>query len=317
MSTQEIKVSVCVVTYNQEQFIAECLDSLVSQQTNFKFEIIIGEDCSTDNTKKIIQQYVDQYPNLIIPLFHEKNVGAIQNIKQVYKKAKGNYIVHMDGDDTALPSKLQKQFDILENNPDCTICGHDVNYIDVKSKYINTKENKINKKFDRLNFIKEGVSFCHSSKMFVNPSSENFWDKLLINKDMIDYEIHLESLKYGKFIYLNEVLGQYRILTGMSVSGAEISNILLGAPDRIFNQLLLEYTDLEHNEIIKKCYAKSLIRLAAQVGVHEDNPSKFKSLVFRSLKVKFYSILQLIFLIACLNPSFFIKFLKTRYKLKY
>ena len=62
----DIQVSVCVVTYNQENYIAECLESLVTQQTSFKFEIIVGEDCSTDGTRAIVQQYVEQYPDLIV-----------------------------------------------------------------------------------------------------------------------------------------------------------------------------------------------------------------------------------------------------------
>ena len=312
MSTQEIKVSVCVVTYNQEQYIAECLDSLVSQQTNFKFEIIVGDDCSTDNTKKIIQQYADQNPNLVIPLFHEKNIGAVGNIKQVYKKARGKYIAHIDGDDMALPNKLQKQFDLLEANPDCTICAHDVDLIDAKSKYINTTYKKIEKKLDRLSFIKHGISFCHSSKMFVNPLNEYFWDNLLIDKEMIDYEIHLESLRFGKFIYLNEVLGKYRILTGISVNGSKISNVLLTAPNRIFNNLLKDCETIKECNIIKKRYAMSLLRLSLQVLILENDSEKFKKLVYQSVSVKFYSFNQILFLLGTIKPNFLLKIFKLR-----
>lgn len=307
MSTQEIRVSVCMVTYNQEQYIAECLDSLVNQQTNFEFEIVVGEDCSTDGTRAIVQKYVEKYPNLIIPLFYEENIGAIENIKKVYKKARGKYIAHLDGDDMALPDKLQKQFDLLEANPDCTICAHDVDLIDAKSKYINTKYKKIEKKLDRLSFIKEGVSFCHSSKMFVNPLSEDFWDKLLTNKDIIDYEIHLESLRYGKFIYLNEVLGQYRVLVGISINGEKVSNILLNAPDRIFKKLLLEYKTDKESNIIKKRYAISLLRLSLQVLMLEKDGYKFKQLVYQSIQIKFLSINQFLFFLGTISPNLILK----------
>lgn len=312
MSTQEIRVSVCVVTYNQEQYIAECLDSLVNQQTNFKFEIIVGEDCSTDGTRAIVQKYVEKYPNLIIPLFYEDNIGAIENIKKVYKKTRGKYIAHLDGDDMALPNKLQKQFDLLEANPDCTICAHDVDLIDAKSKYINTKYKKIEKKLDRLSFIKYGISFCHSSKMFVNPLDEYFWDNLLIDKEMIDYEIHLESLRFGKFIYLNEVLGKYRILTGISVNGSKISNVLLTAPNRIFNNLLKDCETIKECNIIKKRYAMSLLRLSLQVLILEHDSEKFKKLVYQSVSVKFYSFNQILFLLGTIKPNFLLKIFKLR-----
>ena len=125
----DIQVSVCVVTYNQENYIAECLESLVNQVTNFRYEIIVGEDCSTDGTRAIVQRYVEKYPDLIVPLFHKENLGPVENIKQVYKKAKGKYIAHMDADDIALPGKLQKQFEVLEKNNDCVICAHQMEFI--------------------------------------------------------------------------------------------------------------------------------------------------------------------------------------------
>ena len=87
--TDDIKVSVCVVTYNQEKYIAECLDSLVSQETDFKFEIIVGEDCSTDGTRAIVQQYVDKYPDIVKPIFHDQNVGAAQKARKEVPEAVG------------------------------------------------------------------------------------------------------------------------------------------------------------------------------------------------------------------------------------
>ena len=78
----DIQVSVCVVTYNQENYIAECLESLVNQVTNFRYEIIVGEDYSTDGTRAIVQRYVEKYPNLIVPLFYKNNIGAVENIKK-------------------------------------------------------------------------------------------------------------------------------------------------------------------------------------------------------------------------------------------
>lgn len=317
MSTQEIKVSVCVVTYNQELYIAECLDSLVSQQTNFNFEIIVGEDCSTDGTRAILQKYAEKYSNLIVPLFYKENVGAVENVKQVYKKARGKYIAHMDGDDMALPGKLQKQFDLLEMNLDCVMCAHDLNYIDSKSKYITTKRNNIKNKLSRLEFIKNGISFCHSSKMFLNPKCGNFWEELLNNNEVIDYEIHLENLKKGKFIYLNEVLGQYRVFTGMSISSSRVSDILLNAPHRTFNKLLQEVENENESRIIKKRYALSLLRLSLQVFILEKDEEKFKKLVHDSIKIKFYSIEQLFFLIGTLIPKFTLLFFQTRLKIKY
>lgn len=311
----EIQVSVCVVTYNQEVYIAECLESLVSQKTDFKFEIIVGEDGSTDNTRAVVQKYVDKFPNLIVPLFYEKNIGAVENIKRVYKKAQGKYIAHIDGDDMALPNKLQKQFDILELYPDCSICGHDVNHIDRNSKKIGLKRKKIFDTMNRIVFIERAISFCHSSKMFRNDFSDLDYDKLLNSNDIIDYEIHLESLKYGKFIHINEILGQYRVLTGMSSDAGKISSVLLNAPDRIFPRLLKDCANNNDYRIIKKRYSIALLRLSLQVALMEGDKSKFKKLVYKSIKINKISLEQLLFLIGTLSPNLFFFLLKIRSKI--
>jgi glycosyltransferase involved in cell wall biosynthesis len=113
-----------VVTYNQERFIGQCLQSLVDQQTNFPFEIIVADDCSTDGTAQIIKKFAADYPELIKPLLRPKNVGAYENGMGVHQSATGEYIAHMDGDDYALPGKLQVQADYLDAHPDCNIVWH-------------------------------------------------------------------------------------------------------------------------------------------------------------------------------------------------
>lgn len=107
MCKSNITVSVCVVTYNQKEYIGECLESLVTQQTNFSFEILVGDDASTDGTDQIIQKYYDKYPNIIVPIFRQNNIGAVRNIIDIYKKASGQYIAHLDGDDLALPGNYK------------------------------------------------------------------------------------------------------------------------------------------------------------------------------------------------------------------
>ena len=212
--TDGIKVSVCVVTYNQEKYISECLDSLVSQETDFKFEIIVGEDCSTDGTRAIVQQYVDKYPDVVKPIFHKNNVGAVENIKQVYIAAKGKYIAHMDGDDMALPTKLQKQFDTLEANPDCAICVHNMEAISSDNKLMR-KEFKIYSegKYALIDIYLRNPFFIHSSKMFIN-KIEDYIDRLDVNA--LDTEVHIEQARQGDIYFLNDRLGNYRQFVGVT-----------------------------------------------------------------------------------------------------
>lgn len=116
-----VLVSVFCEAYNQEKFIAQCLDGILSQQTLFCFEILVHDDASTDKTPEIIKQYADKYPHLIKPVFqtvnqHSQQISIWKNFQ--LPRAKGKYIAICEGDDYWVDVyKLQKQVDFLENNP--------------------------------------------------------------------------------------------------------------------------------------------------------------------------------------------------------
>ena len=114
----QMMVSVIVVTYNHEKYISQALKSIVAQQTRFPFEIIVGEDCSTDRTRLIVQEYEKNFPDLIKPVYHRKNQGATQNGIACFSKAKGKYLAFCDGDDFWCdPTRLQYEVDYLETHP--------------------------------------------------------------------------------------------------------------------------------------------------------------------------------------------------------
>jgi len=118
-------VSILAITYNHEKWIARALDSFVSQKTNFKFEILVHDDASTDSTPDIIREYVRLYPDLIRPIFQVKNQYSVGNIPHLFvtEMAKGNYLAFCECDDFWNdPYKLQKQVDLLEAYPECSMC---------------------------------------------------------------------------------------------------------------------------------------------------------------------------------------------------
>lgn len=121
----EVMLSVCCITYNHERFIAQAIEGFLMQKTTFKYEIIIGEDCSTDETRKIVDEYAANYPDRIKLITSEFNVGAHKNEVRVIKEVKGKYIALCDGDDYWTdPLKLQKQVDFLEQNQNYIMCCH-------------------------------------------------------------------------------------------------------------------------------------------------------------------------------------------------
>ena len=119
-------VSICCITYNQEQYIEQTIKSFLAQKTTFDFEIIIHDDASSDKTQEIIKKYAKMYPHKIIPILQKENQyskGINVNIAYTYPKARGKYIALCEGDDYWCDeNKLQKQVVVFENNQNCTFC---------------------------------------------------------------------------------------------------------------------------------------------------------------------------------------------------
>lgn len=136
------EVSVCVITYNQEKFIRQCLEGILMQQTDFTYEVIIGEDCSTDGTKNIIEAFEKKYPGIIKPIYHKVNVGGARNAYEFcYPLLKGKYIALCEGDDYWTdPLKLQKQVNFLRQHPDCSMCYHRANQVNEKDEILQTEK---------------------------------------------------------------------------------------------------------------------------------------------------------------------------------
>jgi glycosyltransferase involved in cell wall biosynthesis len=117
-----VMVSIVCITYNHAAFIAQTVSSFVEQKTNFRFEVVIGEDCSTDDTLNILSAWVERYPDVIKLLKGGANLGASKNWMRAYKSCSGRYIAMCEGDDRWTdPLKLQKQFDYMEAHPNCAL----------------------------------------------------------------------------------------------------------------------------------------------------------------------------------------------------
>lgn len=130
-------VSVFMMTYNHEAYIAKALDSILMQKVNFTYEIVVGEDCSTDNTRTILINYANKHPEKFNLLLHEQNIGAVNNQNAVFKNCKGKYIAMLEGDDYWIdPYKLQKQVDFLEGNEQYGMVAADVELIDAQGNSI-------------------------------------------------------------------------------------------------------------------------------------------------------------------------------------
>ncbi|MFJ7850858.1 glycosyltransferase [Peribacillus sp. NPDC097206] len=225
-----ILVSINCITYNHENFIEDAIVSFLKQQTNFDFEIIIGEDCSTDNTRKIIEKYVNLYPEKIKLITSEMNIGAEKNLRRIHEKSRGKFIALCEGDDFWTdPLKLQKQVEYMEENPECTLCFHNAKVIDSNKTLVRRavvpwmKNNKKyylrkNTKYSAgelalLGYIPT-ASFIYPKHLLDNPPQ---W---CINSVAGDNVIKLITSSNGYAYYIDEYMSAYRF----GVEGSSTTN---------------------------------------------------------------------------------------------
>ncbi|WP_146028953.1 glycosyltransferase, partial [Mesotoga sp. B105.6.4] len=204
MNSDKPLVSVFMITYNHEKYIAQAIESALMQKTDFNYEIVIGEDCSTDRTREIVVDYANRYPEIIKPILHENNVGAKANSESVRKACSGKYVAILEGDDYWIdPLKLQRQVNLLESNPNCSECH-------TRAKIVNengyTLRNAVPKKHMRKhkstkqillrNFIKTATCMYRNNNCIdFNYIETDFWAK--------DWLLHVLLSKYGSICYLN------------------------------------------------------------------------------------------------------------------
>jgi glycosyltransferase involved in cell wall biosynthesis len=214
------KVTVCVVTYNQKRYIRQCLQSILDQSANFDFDIIVGDDASTDGTTDIVKEFSIRYPGKVKAVLHNKNVGPAQNYFSVHNIATGNYIAHVDGDDYCLPMKLQTQADLLDTDAKCNMVFHRMMVQRPNGEISNiTRLDLVSLdriEFDRGAIIQYMAIASHSSKMY----RQKIRDFEIVDFDMPDYYVNVEQIGSGiARIISDKYYGVYRSGIGISSTG--------------------------------------------------------------------------------------------------
>lgn len=213
----KIDIDVVMVTYNQEKYIAQAIESVLMQKTNFSFRLLIGEDCSTDNTGMICQEYKKKFPEQIKLILHDKNQGLLKNYKSVFDVSTAKYLAILEGDDYWINDlKLQMQFDILERNNQIGLVHTNFNIRENQKifPFKSPQENKLKGKvFHALilgNFIGP-LSVCFRKDLM----DKHFDYDFLIKNDIssIDYCLWLELSANSDFEYIEESTAVYRKLS--------------------------------------------------------------------------------------------------------
>lgn len=206
-----VKLSVVVSCYKQENYIADCLNSILSQKVNFDYEIVVADDFSPDKTREVILQFHQKYPEKIRLLFQEKNVGAAFNYISVHNAAQGEYVAHFDGDDIMLPGKLQAQVDVMDANPECNIVFHRSRYFSDDRSYLadtgSLFEGDKTIFFSRADLARWGTIAIHSSYMYRRSSRKT----REFTQEFTEWFLAFESLlNDATGAYINKILAEYR-----------------------------------------------------------------------------------------------------------
>ena len=245
-----MKVSVCMITYNHEQYIAQAIESVLMQETDFDYELVIGEDCSTDGTRAIISDYKQRYPNKIQILLPEQNLGITRNFLETLSNCRGQYIARLEGDDYWTDKgKLQKQIDFLEKNSTIMGCFHDAVNVDqygnvIKEQYYKPAQVYYNQE-EALKILKSCYATC---SLVFNASVLKTLPQWFIEKPR-DFTLDLLITEHGLLYYLPENMAAYRIHFGGVWQGKtscanleeDISRYRISLKDKKMERLYKDY----------------------------------------------------------------------------
>ena len=254
-----VKVSVALIAYNHERFIDDALQSVLMQKTNFPFEIVIGEDCSTDRTREILVDYQKRYPDKIRLLLRDRNLGAAGNAIETCAATTGEYVTYLDGDDYwTSEDKLQTLADYLDGHPECSMCFHNVEkrYADGRPPEVALKTNK---KFFEIkdlfwrNLIASCATMCRGEML----RSFDWAYPAHMAGDRLRY---IWQAQFGPIGYIDQVMGVYRLNDGG----------IYGHLDRIRRQQItidtLQFANsslnFEHDWLIKRMLSRRYLLMA-------------------------------------------------------
>lgn len=213
-------LSISIVTYQHARFIRECLESVYAQQTDFPFEVLIGEDDSTDGTREICVEYAERYPQITRLFLHDRGDRTTLDPRAPWRKnllnnlqtAQGRYIALLDGDDYWTdPLKLQKQIDAMETDVSISGTFHDCVFLDENSgtEIVKIGNRRIDRRADLESVIRE-KNMATASMVFRNVID---WFRLpdwFFRIAVGDYGIVLLVAKEGDWLYLDDVMSVFR-----------------------------------------------------------------------------------------------------------
>ncbi len=318
-------ISVIVATYNHQDTISQCLTSILFQKCSYSFEIVIGDDCSTDNTILIINDFIAQFPDKIRLYINPINVGLVKNYFSIAQKCKGSFIAQCAGDDFWSDElKLEKQCSYLENHPDTGIIHSDYNaFIEKTGKTIQYFQKSNNRFFSTISSFNDLLiqgPYSPLTVMFRKPLLDQYIREIdPVNKRWVieDYPFWIYLSYHTRADYMPDCTATYRIRAG-TISRNEDKKKRIAL---IINTFLIEFffakhfqTDKVTLKLINKRYYKRNITLAWLSGNKKRSTISIRYLKNERLLSMNDRIFH--FLTLCKFADYIFRFLRTQ-KLRY
>lgn len=225
---EEIMLSIICPTYNQGIYLRQGLDSILMQKVDFVYEVLVGEDCSPDNSLEILREYQEQYPDIFQVFHREQNLKQSKNVYDLFKRSRGKYVIILDLDDFWTDEhKLQKQVDFLEMHPEYIGVAHDFDIVDKDSIVVESKDNQeiknfLDKEFTLQDFLDKGFVFQTGTFLYHNVWREKEDYTILYKADhtVIDLTIYSMLLLESRIFILPDKMSAYRVVISEGATNA-------------------------------------------------------------------------------------------------
>lgn len=319
MDKEEIMLSICIPTYNHEEYIKQALDSVLMQETQYSYEVLVGEDASTDNTRKILKEYERIHPGKIKVFYHEHNLHKQKkyNWLDLIMKSKGKYVNILEGDDYWFDkNKIEKQITFLEEHPEYIACACNCIVVDEYSEQTDENYPECKKHEYTLNdYAKDIMPGQLATVMMRNVWQTNECDYSVTTEFLMpaDRLIYFMLLCNGRIFCFQETMSAYRhvIHKGSSYSATYKFDF---ESTKIWHLSQIEYAEKIKN---KKAIniAKMLYFMIVRLAVNEEfitDKYGFQSLrlvnwdiaaLFTILKRRMYNLKLKIYKVKALNSN--------------
>lgn len=264
-------ISVIMPVYNSQAYLDEAIQSILNQ-TYRKFEFIIINDGSTDNSLEIIKKYKEEDDRII--LIDREKRGLIKSLNEGISNTKGQYIARMDSDDVSSPNRFEKQFEFMETNQDIGVCG---TWIKIFGDNINTKLGRPSNDDETLKTtLLFSVPFPHPSVMMRSNAIKGKYEYNLDYDSIEDYKLWLDMSKTTKFSTVTEILLKYRyVLTSKSHIAEKDFHQRFLSTRKIFSEVILSLGMINTDEEDKIHFIMGLNERIASNDLEVDKVTKY------------------------------------------